>query len=297
MAKKKGLFTILKRIFISEAHSDKKEKRRKWTFWKLKVKKRLPSITEPPENGTRREVNKEESVSDVGEVSQASCSGQLDSLENLEGSTSLEPPDLVSQYQMFLNKEEEVLAATRIQTAFRGYLARKALRALKGIVKLQAYIRGGAVRRQAVTTLKRLQSVVNIQSQVCGGNHKDYGEWKMFSENLLKARKSNIRRQVSIIEEEEQNPGGWITATITPTYMVATESAKAKSRSPMSSPRVRSRSFDTQLESYSPYKNKLCLTSSVMSEAPSRVRVGISNSRASAYQQRSPGKKGLIDMQ
>lgn len=101
-----------------------KEKRRKWTFWKLKVKKRLPSITEPPENGTRREVNKEESVSDVGEVSQASCSGQLDSLENLEGSTSLEPPDLVSQYQMFLNKEEEVLAATRIQTAFRGYLVR-----------------------------------------------------------------------------------------------------------------------------------------------------------------------------
>lgn len=97
-----------------------KEMRRRWTFWKLKVKKRLPSITAPPENGTIHE----ESVSDVGEVSQASCSGQLDSIENLEGSTSLEPPDLVSQYQMFLNKEEEVLAATRIQTAFRGYLVR-----------------------------------------------------------------------------------------------------------------------------------------------------------------------------
>lgn len=45
--------------------------------------------------------------------------------------------------------------------------ARKALRALKGIVTLQAIIRGRAVRRQAVTTLKRLQSIINIQSQVC----------------------------------------------------------------------------------------------------------------------------------
>lgn len=45
--------------------------------------------------------------------------------------------------------------------------ARKALRALKGLVRLQAIVRGRAVRRQAITTLKCLQSIVNIQSQVC----------------------------------------------------------------------------------------------------------------------------------
>ena len=45
--------------------------------------------------------------------------------------------------------------------------ARKALRALKGIVRLQAIIRGRAVRRQAISTLKCLQSIVNIQSQAC----------------------------------------------------------------------------------------------------------------------------------
>lgn len=34
-------------------------------------------------------------------------------------------------------------------------------------MRLQAIIRGRAVRRQAITTLKCLQSIINIQSQVC----------------------------------------------------------------------------------------------------------------------------------
>lgn len=41
------------------------------------------------------------------------------------------------------------------------------MRALKGLVRLQAIVRGRAVRRQAIATLKSLQSIVNIQSEVC----------------------------------------------------------------------------------------------------------------------------------
>lgn len=44
--------------------------------------------------------------------------------------------------------------------------ARKALKALKGLVKCQAMVRGQAVRRQTQTALKSLQVIVNIQSQV-----------------------------------------------------------------------------------------------------------------------------------
>lgn len=44
--------------------------------------------------------------------------------------------------------------------------ARKALRALKGLVKLQAIVRGRAVRRQVITTLKWLPSNAKKQSEV-----------------------------------------------------------------------------------------------------------------------------------
>ncbi|PHT57078.1 hypothetical protein CQW23_05564 [Capsicum baccatum] len=59
-------------------------------------------------------------------------------------------------------------AATKVQAAFRGYLARRAFRALKGIIRLQALIRGHLVRRQAVATLRCMQAIVRIQALARG---------------------------------------------------------------------------------------------------------------------------------
>ncbi|XP_019198512.1 PREDICTED: protein IQ-DOMAIN 1-like [Ipomoea nil] len=63
-------------------------------------------------------------------------------------------------------KSKEEIAAIRIQTAFRGYLARRALRALKGLVRLKTMLHGQSVKRQATSTLKCMQTLARVQSEV-----------------------------------------------------------------------------------------------------------------------------------
>ncbi|XP_062206647.1 protein IQ-DOMAIN 6-like [Phragmites australis] len=56
-------------------------------------------------------------------------------------------------------------AAVRIQTAFRAFLARRALRALRGIVRLQALVRGRRVRKQLAVTVKCMNALVRVQER------------------------------------------------------------------------------------------------------------------------------------
>ncbi|XVF84103.1 hypothetical protein PTKIN_Ptkin16aG0547800 [Pterospermum kingtungense] len=437
MAKKKSWFNLVKRFFLFESlsNTEKKEKRRKWMFGRFRTK-RLASLTapapSPPRDRTKSETEEEQekhaltvaiataavaeaavaAAQVAAEVVRLTGTGTPQSKQKWEGETEEKTVDVQPSSTEHERKIRE-LSATKIQATFRGYLARKALRALKGIVRLQAIIRGWAVRRQALTTLKCLQSVVNIQSQVCARRFQmaegtlQYDESKLLltlKDKIIKVDTNSQRRwDDSILTKEEadamvlskkeaaikrerikeysfvhrksadseQNKGNgrlkywldeWVdtqvnkskevedldpvwtshrrpteenrakqlrlktfprqnhfhmdgedspiqvprrsfhrkqsslgednsfsTSPVVPTYMAATHSAKAKLRS-MSSPKLRPGSFDTQSESYSPYKSKLSLISSVTSEVPSSFRI---SSRPSAYQQRSPSLKGV----
>ncbi|KAG6752370.1 hypothetical protein POTOM_044594 [Populus tomentosa] len=57
-------------------------------------------------------------------------------------------------------------SATKIQAAYRGYVARRSFRALKGLVRLQGVIRGQNVKRQTMNAMKYMQLLVRVQSQI-----------------------------------------------------------------------------------------------------------------------------------
>ncbi|KAK1374140.1 hypothetical protein POM88_030333 [Heracleum sosnowskyi] len=54
-------------------------------------------------------------------------------------------------------------AATKIQASFRGHLARTALKALRGLVKIQALVRGYLVRKQTSEMLRCMNALMSIQ--------------------------------------------------------------------------------------------------------------------------------------
>ncbi|CAK9185139.1 unnamed protein product [Ilex paraguariensis] len=233
MARKKCLFNLLKRLFLSDTRSKSlKDKRRRWVFQKLKIIKSAPlsnSAPPPPSSSSSslappsphpspsreravREAEEEQSTAQIAtevvcHFHQCEQEQQQFSVIDLQGNASL----LSNQCERVIRD----LAAIKIQSAYRGYLARKALRALKGLVRLQAIIRGRAVRRHAISTLKCLQSIVNIQSQVCARRFQkvedtlhchENKELQDFRDKDIKIDSNSQRRwDDSTLSKEEEN--------------------------------------------------------------------------------------------
>ncbi|XP_031129302.1 protein IQ-DOMAIN 1-like [Ipomoea triloba] len=97
----------------------------------------------------------------------------------------------------FAGKSKEEIAAIRIQTAFRGYLARRALRALRGLVRLKSLVDGPTVKRQTANTLKCMQTLSRVQSQIHSRRNRMLEENRALQRQLVQKHAKeleNLRR-------------------------------------------------------------------------------------------------------
>ncbi|KAK6920743.1 hypothetical protein RJ641_014421 [Dillenia turbinata] len=63
---------------------------------------------------------------------------------------------------------EKGTRVVKLLAAFRGYLAHRVFKALKGIIRLQALVRGHLVKRQAIATLINVKGIVKLQAMIHG---------------------------------------------------------------------------------------------------------------------------------
>ncbi|CAA3010566.1 IQ-DOMAIN 1 [Olea europaea subsp. europaea] len=77
--------------------------------------------------------------------------------------------------------------------------ARRALRALKGLVRLQALVRGHNVRKQVQMTMGCMQAVVWVQLRVCARR------LQLVHEKLQDKLHDKVEEKISLIKKRRRN--------------------------------------------------------------------------------------------
>lgn len=208
MAKKsKCWFGWVRRFFTSE-----KSKKRRWLLEEVRYKQ-YPALTAPQR--TLIEATEEQRKHALT-VAIATAAAAEAAVAAAHAAAEVVRLTGASQSCQCSTKQDRNLAAIKIQSAYRAHLARKALRALKGLVRLQAIARGRAVRRQAVTSkclppsAKRQAEVQERSIPTADETYKDCDkkqfvrENKELEENELKIECSSERSwDPSVLSKED----------------------------------------------------------------------------------------------
>ncbi|KAL8224109.1 hypothetical protein R6Q57_019584 [Mikania cordata] len=111
----------------------------------------------------------------------------------------------VATFRRFLGKSKEEVAAIRVQAAFRRFLAKRKLRALKGVVRLKVLVQSQSVKRQAVTTLRCMQTLARVQSQVRARRIRMSEENQALQRQLMQKRERELDKMKSYTGTEWDN--------------------------------------------------------------------------------------------
>ncbi|KAK8494987.1 hypothetical protein V6N13_030040 [Hibiscus sabdariffa] len=167
MGKTGGWFSIVKKALSPESKKDQKtpKSRKKW-FGKAKALG--PVFVPEPTEVTAEDVKLKEAENEQSKhaysVALATAAAAEAAVAAAQAAAEVVRLTTQPRYQ---GKSNEEIAAIKIQTVFRGYLARRALRALRGLVRLKSLMRGQSVKQQATTTLKCMQTLARVQSEIC----------------------------------------------------------------------------------------------------------------------------------
>ncbi|KAJ1443849.1 IQ motif, EF-hand binding site [Sesbania bispinosa] len=167
MGRKGNWFSTVKKALSPDSKKSSKSKK-KW-FGKQKLQAPDSSHPEtdkapplpPPEEIKLTEIENENSHIHVAEV--ATVVDVEEPVPSAQTAVVKVEPTTIAR---FAGKPKDEVAAIKIQTAFRGYLARRALRALRGLVRLKSLMEGPIVKRQAMSTLRSMQTLARVQSQI-----------------------------------------------------------------------------------------------------------------------------------
>ncbi|KAG1371597.1 protein IQ-DOMAIN 1 [Cocos nucifera] len=172
MGRKAKWFDTIKKVFSPESKERKSEKSKKKSGYGTS-KNSDPRASEPLENADvvpappppppSLPLNEEIKVAEA--ENERNNHARSAALATVAAAEAAEVVRLTTTTRFPLKSREEV-AAIKIQTAFRGYMARRALRALRGLVRLKSLIHENSVKRQATTTLRCMQTLARVQSQI-----------------------------------------------------------------------------------------------------------------------------------